>query len=321
MTIEDLNSALKHKKPVAPITHYQCPTLKLTNYTVWAIQTKVILEAHGLWEMIEPKENTQANEKKDKATIAFLYQVLTEEVISQVVGCETAKELWESLKKRHVGEEKVQQARKGITIIDAFTAKLNGYATKAKELGKTLDESLLIVGKLKAFEERIKIRKGGQVESQENLLFAHGEHSRKGRRFSKRGGRSNFSQGNWQSNRNKYDSNEESSTHKGKSNRNKREQDMSKEQSNLMLEDDEPSLLMTTHETEHEEVLLNEGQIQPGKYATTDASIWYLDNGASNHMTGTKSHFRDIDESIIGRVRFGNRLLVSQGKDDDVQTS
>ncbi|GJT48327.1 zinc finger, CCHC-type containing protein [Tanacetum coccineum] len=217
MTIEDLNSALITQKPVAPITHYQCPTLKLTNYTVWAIQTKVILEAHGLWEMIEPKENTQANEKKDKATIAFLYQALTEDVISQVVGCETAKELWESLKKRHVGEEKVQQAR--FIQIVASIEQINDLDDI------TLDE---IVGKLKAFEERIKIRKGGQVESQENLLFAHGEHSRKGRRFSKRGGRSNFSQGNWQSNRNKYDSNEESSTHKGKSNRNKREQDMSK---------------------------------------------------------------------------------------------
>nr|GFB24625.1 zinc finger, CCHC-type [Tanacetum cinerariifolium] len=61
---------------------------------------------------------------------------------------------------------------------------------------------------------------------------------------------------------------------------------------------------MTTHETEHEEVLLNEGQIQPEKYATADASIWYLDNGASSHMTGTKSHFRDIDESVTGHVRF-----------------
>nr|GFB52278.1 zinc finger, CCHC-type [Tanacetum cinerariifolium] len=124
----------------------------------------------------------------------------------------------------------------------------------------TLDE---IIGKLKAFEERIKLWKGGQVESQENLLFAQGEHSGKGRRFSKCG-----------------------------------------------EEDDEPSLLMTTHETEHEEVLLNEGQIQPGKYASGDASMWYLDNGASNHMTGTKSHFKDIDESVSGRVRFGDGSYV-----------
>ncbi|GJX99975.1 zinc finger, CCHC-type containing protein [Tanacetum coccineum] len=360
-------------KPVTPIAQYQCPKLKSTNYTVWAIQIKVILEAHGLWEAIESKDNTEVDIKKDKATIAFLYQALTEDVILQVAGCETAKELWDSLKTRHVGEEKVQQARlqslmigfntlqmKDDDTVDAFTAKLNGYATKARELGKTLDESLLvrklldstpdrfiqivasieqtsdlddisldeITGKLKAFEERIKLRKGGQVESQDNLLFAQGEHSGKGRRF-KRGSRSNSSRGNWQNNRNRNNSQRGNSNHKGNSTRNKGEWDLSKvrcykcqklghlrkdcrvtsttqEQSNLILEDDEPSLLMTTHE----EVLLNEGQIQPGKYASGDASMWYLDNGASNHMTGVKSHFKDIDESVSGRVRFGDGSYV-----------
>ncbi|GJY23785.1 zinc finger, CCHC-type containing protein [Tanacetum coccineum] len=320
MAGDDTSNTMTPLKPVTPIAQYQCPKLKTTNYTVWAIQIKVILEAHDLWEAIEPKENTQVDDKKDKATTAFLYQALTEDVILQVAGCETAKELWDSLKTRHSWRWKEWQFIQIVASIEQ-TNDLDNI---------TLDE---IVGKLKAFEERIKLRKRGQAESQESLLFAHGEHSRKGRRFGNRRGRTNFSRGNWQRNRNRYDSKEESSTHKGKPKWNKREWDMSKiqchkcrkfghfrkdckessttqEQSNLILEDDEPSLLMTTHETEHEEVLLNEGQIQPGKYATTDTSIWYLDNGASNHMTGTKSHFRDIDESITGRVRFGDGSYV-----------
>ncbi|GKA67750.1 RuvB-like protein 2 [Tanacetum coccineum] len=83
------------------------------------------------------------------------------------------------------------------------------------------------------------------------------------------------------------------------------------EQSNLILEDDEPSLLMTTHETEHEEVLLNEGQIQPGKYASGDASIWYLDNGASCKIIidGDKLTLYDKHKKLLIKVeRSENRL-------------
>nr|GEW08390.1 ribonuclease H-like domain, reverse transcriptase, RNA-dependent DNA polymerase [Tanacetum cinerariifolium] len=288
---------------------------------IWAIQIKVILEAHGLWEAIEPKENTQVDNKKDKATTAFLYQALTEDVILQVASCKTAKELWESLKKRHIGEEKVQQAQlqslmigintlqlKDDDTVDAITAKLNGYATKAKELGKTLDESLLVRKLLDSTPDRF-IQIVASIEQTS-------EYTRKGGRF-KRRGRSNFSKRNWQNERNRNNSQGGNSNHKGNSNKNKGEWGLSKvrcyrckklrhlkrdcrgtsttqEQSNLILEDDEPSLLMTTHE----EVLLNEGQIQPGKYTSGDASMWYLDNGHLNFDNINKMTRKNLVEGI-----------------------
>jgi hypothetical protein len=34
--------------------------------------------------------------------------------------------------------------------------------------------------------------------------------------------------------------------------------------------------------------------------------IWYLDNGASNHMTGDRCKFKQIDQTFTGKVRFGD---------------
>ncbi|GJU37928.1 zinc finger, CCHC-type containing protein [Tanacetum coccineum] len=35
-------------------------------------------------------------------------------------------------------------------------------------------------------------------------------------------------------------------------------------------------------------------------------SLWYLDNEASNHMTGVREHFKELDEKVSGKVRFGD---------------
>jgi hypothetical protein len=33
---------------------------------------------------------------------------------------------------------------------------------------------------------------------------------------------------------------------------------------------------------------------------------WYLDFGASNHMTGSKAAFSELDDSITGTIKFGD---------------
>ncbi|XP_050233920.1 uncharacterized protein LOC126682300 [Mercurialis annua] len=42
----------------------------------------------------------------------------------------------------------------------------------------------------------------------------------------------------------------------------------------------------------------------------THKSAWYLDNGASNHMTGDKSKFVELNTKVSGNVRFGDDTRV-----------
>ena len=81
------------------------------------------------------------------------------------------------------------------------------------------------------------------------------------------------------------------------------QKDQEKEESNFIEEDLEPTLLMATIE-EHQKVCLTEKNLESTKITTNDESLWYLDNGASNHMTGVRNHFNQIDEKITGNVQF-----------------
>ena len=46
-----------------------------------------------------------------------------------------------------------------------------------------------------------------------------------------------------------------------------------------------------------------------------EINMWYLDNGASNHMTGDQTKFKDLDEKLIGNAKFGDgSIVLIQGK-------
>ncbi|XP_062208785.1 uncharacterized protein LOC133910292 [Phragmites australis] len=57
-------------------------------------------------------------------------------------------------------------------------------------------------------------------------------------------------------------------------------------------------------------VLLNEEKLKPELHDTTaggsSSEVWYLDNRVSNHVTGDKEKFRELDKGIIGKVKFGD---------------
>ncbi|GKC83103.1 zinc finger, CCHC-type containing protein [Tanacetum coccineum] len=83
----------------------QCPKLNESNYTTWAIMMETILKAYGLWETLEATE--KVDERKIHTTKAMILTTLPEDILMQVAQYETAKEVWESIKVRYIGEDRV----------------------------------------------------------------------------------------------------------------------------------------------------------------------------------------------------------------------
>nr|GEX76131.1 putative zinc finger, CCHC-type [Tanacetum cinerariifolium] len=182
---------------------------------------QVILEANGLWEMIEPKLTTEADTKKDKTAIAYIYQSLPEDQPLLISKYKTPKAVWDALKKRHVEENRVQQAKQQTLksefemlqmeeneSIDSSVTRLTGIINKAASVGLAYEDSTLVRNLLNvvpdrflqivAFIEqysdlytmsldeaigRLKYKNERPVNTQERLLFTR--HEDQGQQFRK----------------------------------------------------------------------------------------------------------------------------------------
>lgn len=80
--------------------------------------------------------------------------------------------------------------------------------------------------------------------------------------------------------------------------------------------DNEPTLILVSFNVSEQigEVFLNEENVHPHLKTNGDqenqSNIWYLDTGASNHMTGHRYKFRDLNKMIQGYMKFGNGFKV-----------
>ena len=56
-------------------------------------------------------------------------------------------------------------------------------------------------------------------------------------------------------------------------------------------------------------------QVHLGHVGADQEQRWYLDSGVSNHMTGTKASFSELDDDVTGTVKFGDGSRVAiQGR-------
>ncbi|XP_013658190.1 uncharacterized protein LOC106362908 [Brassica napus] len=292
---------------------------------------KILLKLYRVWEILE--EETNKSNKNDVA-VALIFQSIPEALILQVVKQDTAKKVWDAIKSRHLGADRVREARlqtlmaefdrlkmKETETIDDFVV---GSLEQVLDLKVTSFED--IIGRLKAYEESVREDDDEGHEDQSKLMLTNSENQYtqpnqdyggdyknrgQGGRFYGRGGR-----GRGRSYR-EFDISKIMCFHCDK----KGKFASSFPDRLLKLQEAYENKTDETQEADgllmREEVYLNEKNVKPKEFeANSDCDkVWYLDNGASNHMTGRHDYFKTMDEMVTGKVRFGDDSRIDTSRE------
>ncbi|XP_076949889.1 uncharacterized protein LOC143622671 [Bidens hawaiensis] len=342
-----------------------CPMLNSRNYTIWAMKLRAIFNVHGVWEMIDPGTSTDA--KNNNLAIALLFQSIPEAMTLQVGNLPTAKEMWDTIKARHLGADRVKEARlqtlmdefdslkmKESSTVDEFASQISTLASKAASLGEIIEESKMVkrflnglpkknfihmvasieqlvnlkivgfddvVGRLKAYEEWIK-DEIGQSDSQGKLMFHKAEYSNRGQssytpRGRGRGGPGSHGRGRGRKTGGRgAGPNQTEGQVKVKKDRSQikcfrcdemghfasscPERRGANQEANLAETNQPADRDSAGYLNLHEIVYLNEERVNPKSLETekVEEGTWYLDNGASNHMTGNQLYFSELNNNI-----------------------
>lgn len=150
-----MTESSKHKEGQIGMSY---PMLTKTNYTAWAMKMCVFMQAHCVWEAVEPKDpKVTVEDKIVKRALAMIYQSISENLLLTLAERKTAKDAWEAIKTVSLGAEKVKKAKaqtltsefeslnmKDTEQLDDFCMKLNGVVAKIRALGETIGEEYVV---------------------------------------------------------------------------------------------------------------------------------------------------------------------------------
>ncbi|XP_076907783.1 uncharacterized protein LOC143564368 [Bidens hawaiensis] len=175
------------------------------------------------------------------------------------------------------------------------------------------------VGRLKAFEERLRGRERAS-NSQRQLLFNRLESIHKGKSYDQSGSRgkgwpSSQGRGRGQETggQDREDGDQDGCENRDGQHRGSRYTGQRRTKDRQWRRKD-MSQVQCYHcdEFGHFASTCPEHGVIPKRFETEpmEKVVWYLENGASNHMTGNKEYFYELNEKVTGTVKYGDESCI-----------
>ncbi|XP_073121219.1 uncharacterized protein [Henckelia pumila] len=241
-----------------------------------------LFRSQELWELVEygyadPDEDAKLkeNRKKDSKALFFVQQDVHESVFSKIAGANTAKEAWTILKNSYQGTSKVIMVKLQTVRRDFETLFMKGGESVQDFLSRVAE----IVNQLRSYGEEISDQT--IVEKVLRSLTPKFDHVVAAIEESK-----DLSTYSFDELMGSLQSHEEQCWKKNR-------------QVNYAVEQEEEANLFMAYQED----------------SKSCNNIWFLDSGCSNHMTGSRSLFKELDETYKIKVRLGDdKQMQVEGK-------
>ncbi|XP_074347617.1 uncharacterized protein LOC141686482 [Apium graveolens] len=234
-----------------------------------------------LWDLVEKgyldrdsdASRLRENKKKDVKALFFIQQAMHETIFSRIVSAAKAKEAWDILKTEFQGSAKVIEVQEGGSVQD-FLSRVSGIVSQMRALGEAVPDKK--IGSLLTHESRLRRT---EEKTEDKAFHVVGE-SYNQRESTARGcghvyrGRCGRGRGQRQSVQCHYC---------------KRYGHVME---NCWKRVNQASYVEEEIEGQEQEAKLFMAKIDDTKLVD---DVWFLDSGCSNHMTGVKVMFTELD--------------------------